>query len=463
MSEANVPPDAPGLAELRAAWAGAGILAVLLHIPLTLPVFLANGVPWLTLGVLLTWKRTRSGLLDAWREAVTSRPGALGLVGLGLATVAVAILLSPAAGILLTLWLAAAASLVGLVGGPGLLREQLLGWSMLAIATGITLFALEGILHLRPVAARLGTPEELDAWWEQRYDRLWERNVLGIRSPYETLRKEPGVLRIVAIGDSFTWGDKIASPDSTWPAQLEGELRDRLPVPVEVVNLGELGYTMVNGAERLRRLGWQFEPDVVVVQFYLNDILPSGENFQQEFTEWLLPRAWILPERYRTGPVESSTLLWFIEGAISAGLHGDRADHAAAWTEVYRARGPEWAALEEAVREMGRAADERNVPIVFLLFPDFIPGAEDAPVLPFQEIHDQVTEVAVDAGFSILDLTPVYYADGGDPRRWWVTPYDEHPDEAAAKLAAEALTRHLLTTLDLPIADVTEGGGRPSR
>jgi len=441
--------ETAGLPEFRAAWIVAGILALLLHLPLTIAVLLANGVPWLAMAVLLNRQDTCGRIVDMWRGAAATRAGRLGLTGLALALVTVAILMSPAAAILFSLWLTFAGSLIGLLRGSAVLAEQLMGWSLMAIATGAMFFALEGVFHLQPVAGRLGTPKELNSWWEHRYDRLWESNVLGIRSPYETLRKEPGVLRVVAIGDSFTWGAMIASSDSTWPAQLEEELRHWIPdTPVEVVNLGELGFTTVNEAEKLRRLGWQFDPDIVVAQFYLNDILPSGENFQREFTDWLFPWAWILPERYRRGPVGSSTLLWILEGALSAVRNGDRADHAAAWTEVYQARGPEWAALAEALREMGTAASERNVPIVLMLFPDFIPGAQNHPVLPFQAIHDQVTEEALDAGFSILDLTPLYFDGGGDPRRWWAMPYDEHPNEAALGVAAKALAQHLLTTLD---------------
>jgi hypothetical protein len=52
------------------------------------------------------------------------------------------------------------------------------------------------------------------------------------------VRKEAGTERIVVLGDSFTWGDKIASSDSTWPAQLEQQLRDGWPGRrIEVVNL----------------------------------------------------------------------------------------------------------------------------------------------------------------------------------------------------------------------------------
>lgn len=445
-----------GVAEARGAWFALGAVAVVLHLPLTVGVVIAILLPWLVVLGLLGRAGTKQRLLAAWGGALATRPGAWGTAGLVLVCLGVAFMVSPGAGALLTLWLAAAGSVIAVVRGRETLREQLVGWSMLAIAGGFVLVLGEAILRLDSVAARIGTPREVDSWW-QRYDAIWERNVLDIRSPYETLRKEPGVVRIAAIGDSFTWGDKIASSDSTWPAQLEDELLRRLPAArVEVINLGEKGFTTVNEAEMLRRVGWQFDPDLVVVQFYLNDILPGGPNFQRGYSGWIFPRAWILPERYKGGPAGRSALLNVMESVLTARRHGDRAAQAAKWTEVYERKGPEWRALEDGLREMGAAAAARRVPIVLMLFPDFIPGIDTVAVLPFGAIHEQVKAVAAEAGFSILDLTQSYIRANPQMRDWWAAAYDAHPNEAAARHAAITLTDHLLKTVDPRVWRVTD-------
>jgi lysophospholipase L1-like esterase len=441
--------DVPGAAEVRAVWVAAGIAVMVLHLPLTAAILLAIGIPWVGMMLLLARRGTAIRLLGAWRGAMPARGAVFGTAGLLLAVFSVAIIVSPGAGVLLGLWIGAAASLVGVLRGPGALREQLLGWSVLALATGGALVLAEGVLRLDYVAERVGTPREVNLWW-QRYDGLWERNVLGIRSPYETLRKAPGVLRVVAIGDSFTWGDKIASSDSTWPAQLEDNLQRRMAgTPVEVVNLGQKGFTTANGAEMLRRVGWQFEPDVVVVQFYLNDILPSGPNFERGYSGWIFPRAWVLPERYRRGPAGESALLDLIESALTARRHGDRTEQAARWTEVYQRRGPEWIALADALKEMGAAAAERDIPIVLMLFPDFIPDMEDGTDLPFRAIHEQVMEAAAEAGFAVFDLTSSFLRRGGDWRRWWAARYDAHPNAAASAAAAQDLADYLVERIHL--------------
>jgi lysophospholipase L1-like esterase len=428
----------------------AGALALALHLPPSLEVVLAIGAPWATVTVLLGRRGTAERLIGAWREATSTGAGAFGVVGLGLLAWGVGWLATAAAGVLLALWLAGAASLIGVLRGPAVQREQMAGWSLAALALGAALLAAEGVLRLPSVAARLGTPQEVDRWRE-RYEGSWEENLLGLRSPYETVRKEPGVFRVVAIGDSFTWGDKIASADSTWPARLEDDLRRHMPgLPVEVVNLGQNGFTAVNEAEMLRRLGWQLDPDVVVVQFYLNDILPGRPGFGREYSLWLFPRRSLLPWRYRNPRWATSALADLVEGVLWRLRHGDAVAQVATWTELYRRRGPEWTALAGALAEMGGAAAERGVPIVLMLFPDFIPGIRAGDELPFAAIHEQVADVAKDAGFSVLDLTPAYLREGADLGDWWATPWDAHPNEAAAGVAARTLADHLMATFELP-------------
>jgi hypothetical protein len=185
---------------------------------------------------------------------------------------------------------------------------------------------------------------------------------------------------------------------------------------------------------------------MVLVQFYMNDILPSRPDFGRQYSTWLFPEARILPQRYRRGGLGRSALLHLIEGTLTGLRHGDRAARAGKWAELYRDRGAEWNAVADALTEMGRAAAERNVPIVLVLFPEFLPGLAADADLPFRSIHDQVTQAASAAGFSILDLTPYFLRDGGDLRRWWATPYDAHPNATAngltARTVADLLTAH---------------------
>ncbi len=91
-------------------------------------------------------------------------------------------------------------------------------------------------------------------------------NSLGFRDVERRVLKEPGVLRILALGGSNTYGASVTQ-GNTWPAQLEQVLRERGQA-AEVWNLGVDGY--VPGQKHLLfdRALEEFAPDLVLMQVF---------------------------------------------------------------------------------------------------------------------------------------------------------------------------------------------------
>jgi acyl-CoA thioesterase-1 len=82
-------------------------------------------------------------------------------------------------------------------------------------------------------------------------------------------KKQPGVPRVVFLGDSVTFGFGLESRELAYPALLERALaRDGLRI--ESVNAGHSGDTTAGGRQRLPQL-LALEPDVVVVALGGND------------------------------------------------------------------------------------------------------------------------------------------------------------------------------------------------
>jgi lysophospholipase L1-like esterase len=94
------------------------------------------------------------------------------------------------------------------------------------------------------------------------------------RGPLRPDHAPPGVLRVVALGDSSTFG--FGEPyANSYCAQLEALLNER-GVPAEVIDLGVIGYTIRQGLERWRALGRAQHPDVVIAAFgAINDHLAA--------------------------------------------------------------------------------------------------------------------------------------------------------------------------------------------
>ena len=95
-------------------------------------------------------------------------------------------------------------------------------------------------------------------------------NAMGLRGPARSYEKPSGVTRILFLGDSVTFGYRVANED-TFAHQVERRLR-QLGHDVESINAGVGGYSPWQEHAYLEREGLRYEPDVVVLSFVLNDV-----------------------------------------------------------------------------------------------------------------------------------------------------------------------------------------------
>lgn len=87
-------------------------------------------------------------------------------------------------------------------------------------------------------------------------------------------------LRIVAFGDSLTYGFGLASIDDSYPAYLE-RLAKKEGYSVRVINMGVTGDTTADGLSRIGEV-LSFEPKLVLLEFGANDFLrgmPADQAF----------------------------------------------------------------------------------------------------------------------------------------------------------------------------------------
>lgn len=101
-------------------------------------------------------------------------------------------------------------------------------------------------------------------------------NSLGLRAEHEFEVPPPaGRLRILCLGDSWTFGYNVAQ-DESWPAVLEVELRRRLPDrDIEVINAGTPGYCSYQGYLTLLSPGLSLAPQVVVLANFRNESISA--------------------------------------------------------------------------------------------------------------------------------------------------------------------------------------------
>jgi hypothetical protein len=97
-------------------------------------------------------------------------------------------------------------------------------------------------------------------------------NSRGLRGPERPYTKPSNVYRIVVLGDSFIDGYSVAREDRV-TEQLEELLNARQSAKrAEVIALGTAGYSTDQELLWLQSEGLRYQPDLVVLMFYYNDI-----------------------------------------------------------------------------------------------------------------------------------------------------------------------------------------------
>jgi lysophospholipase L1-like esterase len=101
-----------------------------------------------------------------------------------------------------------------------------------------------------------------------------QHNALGYRGPEISPEEKPaGVLRILCVGGSSTYGVSASSDAAAWPARLRAFLGQTFPSQrFEVINAGVPGYSTFENAIDLAIRGVSLNPDIVIVYQGFNDI-----------------------------------------------------------------------------------------------------------------------------------------------------------------------------------------------
>ena len=149
----------------------------------------------------------------------------------------------------------------------------------------VRLLTLTNFIYDRISLLRSGYPGQFDA--ELGYiprpgysgiANVWGTHVTideqGIRSNGQQPPDIGGAPSILALGDSFVFGDQVSNAES-WPAQLEAKLRRR------VINAGVFGYGLDQSILRAYRLLDRHEVDVVILGLIADDIRRTELSVRQ--------------------------------------------------------------------------------------------------------------------------------------------------------------------------------------
>jgi lysophospholipase L1-like esterase len=101
-----------------------------------------------------------------------------------------------------------------------------------------------------------------------------KHNSLGYRGDEILSPKPRGQYRIVCMGGSTTYGDKIKEHFMSYPSLLEKELKLRGYDNVKVINAGVQGWSSLESLINFELRILDLEPDLIIVLHGINDVFP---------------------------------------------------------------------------------------------------------------------------------------------------------------------------------------------
>lgn len=206
------------------------------------------------------------------------------------------------------------------------------------------------INHFDPVTGWSKTPNSIGERKTSEFHVRYEINALGLRDdPMTSPSKPAGSLRVLMLGDSFVLGYTVDRQD-LFVDQLENWWKQE-GRPVDVVNAGTEGFSTDQEVAWLDENGAAFEPDVVVLFPYDNDLYWNGETHYRRFSK---PRYTAFGDREHVVLQDPGPRPWYEKTALGT-----------LWTALHEPH-PTWSPDNVHRREMEDAAYFKVPPKEFM-------------------------------------------------------------------------------------------------
>jgi hypothetical protein len=218
--------------------------------------------------------------------------------------------------------------------------------------------------------------------------------------------------RIAVLGDSLTLGWGVEK-ELTYEVLLEEMLSESRPT--EMINFGHGNYNTVQQLNLFKEKGLKYNPDKVVVFWFINDAEVTPVR-----SKWL----WI-------SRLRSVTFLWSrVRGLLSRGSGGHTFE--SFYRDLYKDDQPGFIAMKEAFLELRGITEERSMELEVVMIPELHNLVE----YPFAAEYGKVRTFLESNDVAVIDLTESF-AGYENPAELWVAMDDAHPNALAHRMIAE--------------------------
>jgi len=249
-------------------------------------------------------------------------------------------------------------------------------------------------------------------------------NSRGLRGVAPKVAKDPGVVRVVILGDSIVFGHGIEE-DFTVSVLLEKRLVARSPgTEWEVVNGGVSGHNMTDYAIIFKPRILTLDPDVLVLFITeINDperkhFVPRSETIDGWKKSWWANRSFIKP---------------FLAVPLAEEINRVFLIHV---SEIYDPNGEHWPLFVKDLEDMIDACEEKGARMIVVSYPYI----DDEDV--FSKERAQLHKLIDRLGVTRVDPLPEFHKHKA--RDLVVNKGDFHPNEKANAIMADLLVDPIL-------------------
>ncbi len=250
---------------------------------------------------------------------------------------------------------------------------------------------------------------------------------------------EDGVVRILMLGDSFTFGQGVANGADRFSDLVEARLnREDDERRFHVYNAGIPGSLPNSWSRMVDKLLPEYRPHLVVAVFFLRDGTALGtslrfhedriEELRAKYDLGFLTRHSKVAEMFGERLAARDFQQWYLN-QFSVAYLGNRSERQG------------WVSMQGWLDRIHDSCREQGVPLQMVIFP-LLFGLDDYAYGP---VEDEISRYANEAGIPIASLTPSFL--GLDARKLWVSPSDQHPNELAHGIAADGLYPSVLSAI----------------
>lgn len=249
-------------------------------------------------------------------------------------------------------------------------------------------------------------------------------NSAGFRGPEYSVNKAADTFRIVMLGDSEILSVMLPESD-TLPAQLENLLNQNSHLlHYEVLNFGVEGYNTFQELELLKTKGLKYNPDLIILNYILNDPEPGEYYFNKNFL------------------MRHSVLVRYFTYRIKKALIRRERKRLNIHTEVehfYYLHQPKYFThVEKAILDMADIAKERSRKLMVVIFPTSSIEVKDFKEnYPYKAIHTLIKSIKSD-NIIFIDLIDEFNRLGMSPQDVAVNYAigESHKNAAGLRVAA---------------------------